>query len=490
MLFRNSFFLLVLFTMCSLSRISAQSKALKIGDKVPDLLLHDFLLGDRASVKLSELKGKLVILDFWATTCTPCVKAMPEMDALQKKFKDQIRILPVAQPFNGDRYAKSKSNIEAFWKKNTYTNRTSLTPITDTILNDYFPHVGVPYEVWINSEGILIGLTSYVNEPLIHSVLNGQGVDLIFNNFKKLFSYDNSKNLLILDHSQSTSPEKAWYTSITNVIAGDISANTMLPSFIQDTVQNTTRLQFLNVDIAGLYNRMLGYKYGVKSSLTSLRNLNRWIWNVKDRTQYEFILENYEKNILEMELVKWHNKNSYCYDAVMPGLKTKEEMAEKMRQDLDAFFSLEAKLETKMTDCWVLVRTSKDDRLLLSGKKDNWEVDSVRQGIRGNGHGWFYFRTDIKKVTKVEKSIRTLIPSILNQTNLPILDETGIKIPVAIAIDVVLEDGIPQDNITYAPERIRDQLKQYGLDIIKTKREMEVFVITEKGNKSIAQSNN
>jgi len=38
---------------------------------------------------LSELRGKLVLLDFWATWCVPCVKAIPELNAIQAQFKDR-----------------------------------------------------------------------------------------------------------------------------------------------------------------------------------------------------------------------------------------------------------------------------------------------------------------------------------------------------------------------------------------------------------------
>lgn len=41
---------------------------------------------DGKKVTLSELRGKVVLADFWATYCIPCVKALPELEALQKKY--------------------------------------------------------------------------------------------------------------------------------------------------------------------------------------------------------------------------------------------------------------------------------------------------------------------------------------------------------------------------------------------------------------------
>jgi cytochrome c biogenesis protein CcmG/thiol:disulfide interchange protein DsbE len=48
-----------------------------------------FTLSDNRRMKLSDYAGQVVVLDFWATYCAPCLEEAPHLDALQRRFGPQ-----------------------------------------------------------------------------------------------------------------------------------------------------------------------------------------------------------------------------------------------------------------------------------------------------------------------------------------------------------------------------------------------------------------
>ncbi|MCK9209725.1 MAG: TlpA family protein disulfide reductase [Ignavibacteriaceae bacterium] len=79
------FFVFVMF-MCSSNAFSQDKKA-------PNFSLKSV---DGKTVKLSDYKNKVVLIDFWATWCPPCRKGIPDLIELQKEFKKDFVVLGIS----------------------------------------------------------------------------------------------------------------------------------------------------------------------------------------------------------------------------------------------------------------------------------------------------------------------------------------------------------------------------------------------------------
>ena len=63
--------------------------------------------------RLSDQKGKVVFLNFWATWCSPCLKEMPDMQELQKELGSKILVLAVGMGEEAERIEKFQKNISS-----------------------------------------------------------------------------------------------------------------------------------------------------------------------------------------------------------------------------------------------------------------------------------------------------------------------------------------------------------------------------------------
>jgi cytochrome c biogenesis protein CcmG/thiol:disulfide interchange protein DsbE len=68
-----------------------------VGTEAPDFALPVIYGGDPGNrIRLSELRGRVVVLDFWASWCTPCEQQARELDALARRQSEGVQILGVA----------------------------------------------------------------------------------------------------------------------------------------------------------------------------------------------------------------------------------------------------------------------------------------------------------------------------------------------------------------------------------------------------------
>jgi len=126
----------------SMPDVTEEEKA-EIGYTAPDFSVA---LVSGKTVKLSDFRGKVVFINFWASWCGPCVNEMPDIQKLSDAFPDDLVVLAI-------NCSEKKDKVEKFISDNGYTFNVGLDE--DGAIQDKYPTMGIPYTLIIDAKGII-----------------------------------------------------------------------------------------------------------------------------------------------------------------------------------------------------------------------------------------------------------------------------------------------------------------------------------------------
>jgi len=132
------------------ARKAVKNDTITIGSQVPELGLKD-LHGN--VLELKSLRGKYVVLDFWGSWCTWCIKGFPKLKEYYKKYKDRLEIVGIDCNDTAEKWAAAVKKHNVPWLH---------VRSEDGIAEQKFRVQGYPYKVLISPEGTV--LNAYLGE--------------------------------------------------------------------------------------------------------------------------------------------------------------------------------------------------------------------------------------------------------------------------------------------------------------------------------------
>ena len=148
---------------------SAQSEQTQHQEQAPDFTVYDL---DGNAYRLSDFRGKPVILNFWASWCGPCKSEMPDFDKKYEEYGDQIHFIMVNL---------TDGSQETLEKGSGYVQKQGFTfPVyydLDISAAMAYSVTSIPVTYFVDSDGYL---TAWYPGAMTGDVLQ-QGIDLLLN---------------------------------------------------------------------------------------------------------------------------------------------------------------------------------------------------------------------------------------------------------------------------------------------------------------------
>lgn len=408
---------------------AAPLRPLEPGQQLPDLALNQRFNMEATPASLAGYRGKLLILDFWASWCAFSSVMFGKADKLEEQFQGRLVFLPVSY--------QSRQQVGDFLTLLQKFRRKSAGSLYgDTTLTKLFPHTYLPHYVWISPEGRFIGTSTYeeLREETIRDVLAGK--KSLPAQKKEVSIPYNDQFPLHFRNNGGEGSNTIYRSLLTSYTEGLYSGWHLLKS---DSSKGR-RIVFTNQSLPMLYRLAF-------SGDSVLLGANRLMYCVKDSAA---LVSRFSKQRFD----DWKLRNMYCYELSVPAQQSAA-IFSLMKEDLGRFFpGYRVKMEKQEVKCLALVRTGTRDRIRSKGGKPEFRSNAYSCSLRNVSLG---------------RLVAVLNTMYMQHLPLPVVDATGYPDPVDLELNASMASA----------GSLNAALEPFGLRLEEQQRSMDMLVFRD-----------
>ena len=308
-------------------------RPLQIGDTIPEELWHLPMKvtdknGTDKMISLDEHRGKLIVLDFWATWCASCIQGFPKAERLQEKYAEEIKVLLVNPAQSKDTPRRINDTFKKFKIKYGYSPRVDLM-LQDTIFQQLFPHYALPHIVWIDQQGVFRAESegSFLNDKIVSAALQGS-----------FTAIDQKDDLRFKDK----------YPLITDIDKENRIASILLTGYVPGLgIRPQHVVEREGVMVYQIANHTLRYLYQIAYE-DEFEGIfaNRWIFT-----------EPVAKDFIAHFKIFGKDGSKFCFEASFPTSFTEYQACKLLRDHLEYTFGVRAVRKSTLKEVYVLKAT-------------------------------------------------------------------------------------------------------------------------------------
>lgn len=417
------------------STVDSPTQGLKIGDKIPNLTVVMLNKGEHQSYKIQDLyEHGLLIMNFWATWCVPCVSEQPRLNQLLAANQNSLRLLSISN--------ESRAQLDAYLSRHPGLDQMAFIT-DDQEWSKIFPHRIIPHNIWIDKTGTVRAITddSEITQSAIANFLKGN-VKMVIK--EEDLTFDWRKPLSIAENALLKKSTFAPFNK-------KINAGIARPDFQKPV----TRLFAWNRPKTELLWASLFPERPIQKRDYKLVKVH-----VKDPSGFYFPKYTDTLNWMQQhkaDFEEWAQKNLYTYELVFNSNVDKNTFYQTMANEVQNFFSVDAQIKNRPTECWILRTDRKNRKPAKSSYTDKKP-----------------FKFSAKNVT--DKAV--FLDEIVDELNKiweeepPIINETKIEYPIDLNLSFgeTTEEGRVKIFFEY--------LNTLGISVSKGMRQQPNLVIT------------